>query len=56
MDYPEPPVLEDNLSVTCGAKVLGDVTVYSGSLATADAAVVKAVSPKMRLLQVCLRK
>lgn len=37
------PVLEDNVSVTCGAKVLGDVTMHSGSLAAAGAVVVKDV-------------
>ena len=37
------PVLEDNVSVTCGAKVLGKVTMHSGSLAAAGAVVVKDV-------------
>ena len=37
------PVLEDNVSVTCGAKVLGDVTMHTGSLAAAGAVVVKDV-------------
>lgn len=37
------PVLEDNVSVTCGAKVLGDVTMHSGSLAAAGSVVVKDV-------------
>ena len=37
------PVLEDNVSVTCGAKVLGDVTMHSGSLAGAGAVVLKDV-------------
>ena len=37
------PVLEDNVSVTCGAKVLGDVTMHSNSLAAAGAVVVKDV-------------
>lgn len=37
------PVLEDNVSVTCGAKVLGDITMHSGSLAAAGAVVVKDV-------------
>lgn len=39
----EPPVLEDNVSVTCGAKVLGNITMHSGSLAAAGAVVVKDV-------------
>ena len=38
-----PPVLEDNVAVTCGAKVLGDITMHSGSLAAAGAVVVKDV-------------
>lgn len=37
------PVLEDNVSVTCGAKVLGDVTMHCGSLAAAGSVVVKDV-------------
>lgn len=39
------PVLEDNVSVTCGAKVLGDVTMHANSLAAAGAVVVKDVPP-----------
>lgn len=38
-----PPVLEDNVSVTCGAKVLGDITMHTGSLAAAGAVVIKDV-------------
>ena len=38
-----PPVLEDNVSVTCGAKVLGDITMHKNSLAAAGAVVVKDV-------------
>ena len=38
-----PPVLEDNVSVTCGAKVLGDITMHTGSLAAAGSVVVKDV-------------
>ena len=37
------PVLEDNVSVTCGAKVLGNVTMHTNSLAAAGAVVVKDV-------------
>lgn len=37
------PVLEDNVSVTCGAKVLGNITMHSHSLAAAGAVVVKDV-------------
>lgn len=38
-----PPVLEDNVSVTCGAKVLGNITMHKNSLAAAGAVVVKDV-------------
>lgn len=38
-----PPILEDNVAVTCGAKVLGDITMHKGSLAAAGAVVVKDV-------------
>ena len=41
----ENPVLEDNVSVTCGAKVLGGITMHEGSLAAAGAVVVKDVPP-----------
>lgn len=37
------PVLEDNVAVACGAKVLGNVTMHSNSLAAAGAVVVKDV-------------
>ena len=37
------PTLEDNVSVTCGAKVLGNVTMCSNSMAAAGAVVVKDV-------------
>ena len=37
------PILEDNVAVTCGAKVLGNVTMHSGSLAAAGAVVLKDV-------------
>ena len=37
------PVLEDNVSVTCGAKVLGGLTMHKNSLAAAGAVVVKDV-------------
>ena len=40
------PILEDNVSITCGAKVLGDVTMHSHSLAAAGAVVVKDVPEK----------
>lgn len=39
----ENPVLEDNVSVTCGAKVLGGITMHSNSLAAAGSVVVKDV-------------
>ena len=37
------PILEDNVSVTCGAKVLGGITMHANSLAAAGAVVVKDV-------------
>lgn len=37
------PVLEDNVSVTCGAKVLGNITMQKNSLAAAGAVVLKDV-------------
>lgn len=37
------PVLEDNVAVTCGAKVLGDVTMHANSIAAAGAVVLKDV-------------
>ena len=40
------PVLEDNVSVTCGAKVLGNLTMHSHSLAAAGAVVLKDVPEK----------
>ena len=39
----EPPVLEDDVTVTCGAKVLGNITMHRGSLVGAGAVVVKDV-------------
>lgn len=38
-----PPVLEDNVSVTCGAKVLGDITMHKNSIAAAGSVVLKDV-------------
>ncbi len=40
------PELMDNVSVTCGAKVLGDITMHSHSLAAAGAVVLKDVPEK----------
>lgn len=37
------PTLGDNVAVTCGAKVLGDVTMHNNSLAAAGAVVIKDV-------------
>ena len=37
------PILEDNVSVTCGAKVLGKLTMHKNSLAAAGAVVLKDV-------------
>lgn len=40
------PVLEDNVAVACGAKVLGGITMHANSLAAAGAVVVKDVPEK----------
>lgn len=37
------PVIEDNVKILCGAKVLGNVTMHSNSVAGANAVVVKDV-------------
>ena len=37
------PVLEDNVSVTCGAIVLGNITMHANSIAAAGAVVIKDV-------------
>ncbi len=37
------PVLEDNVSVACGAKVLGGITMHSNSIAAAGAVVISEV-------------
>ena len=37
------PILEDNVSVTCGAKVVGGITMHANSMAAAGAVVVKDV-------------
>jgi len=37
------PVLEDNVSVACGAKILGKVTMHSNSIAAAGSVVIKDV-------------
>ena len=38
-----PPILEDNVSVACGAKVLGNITMHSNSIAGAGSVVIKDV-------------
>lgn len=45
----ENPILEDNVSVTCGAKILGGITMHESSLAAAGAVVVKDV-PAMAIV------
>ena len=40
------PTLEDNVSITCGAKVLGQLTMHKHSLAAAGAVVIKDVPEK----------
>ena len=39
------PVIGDNVMITCGAKVLGDITVGDGAVIGANAVVVKDVEP-----------
>ena len=39
------PVIGDNVMITCGAKVLGDITVGNGAVIGANAVVVKDVAP-----------
>ncbi len=41
----KPPVIEDNVTITCGAKVLGDITVGRGATIGANAVVIKDVEP-----------
>ena len=42
----DPPVIGDNVMITCGAKVLGGITMHANSLAAAGAVVVKDVPEK----------
>ena len=39
------PVIGDNVMITCGAKVLGDITINDGAVIGANAVVVKDVAP-----------
>ena len=39
------PVIGDNVTITCGAKVLGNITVGNGAVIGANAVVVKDVAP-----------
>lgn len=40
-----PPIIGDNVTITCGAKVLGPVTIGDGAVIGANAVVVKDVEP-----------
>ena len=39
------PVIGDNVTITCGAKVLGDITVGDGATIGANAVVIRDVEP-----------
>jgi len=41
----EPPVIGDNVMITCGAKVLGRITVGDGAVIGANAVVIRDVEP-----------
>lgn len=41
----EPPVIGDNVMITCGAKVLGNITVGDGAVIGANAVVIRDVEP-----------
>lgn len=41
----EPPVIGDNVTITCGAKVLGQITVGDGAVIGANAVVIRDVEP-----------
>ena len=41
----EPPVIGDNVMITCGAKVLGQITVGDGAVIGANAVVIRDVEP-----------
>lgn len=43
--YGRPPIIEDNVTITCGAKVLGPVTVGRGAIIGANAVVIRDVEP-----------
>ncbi len=44
-DNTSPPVIGNNVTITCGAKVLGNITVGDGAVIGANAVVVKDVKP-----------
>jgi len=41
----QPPVIGDNVSITCGAKVLGEIRVGDGAVIGANAVVIRDVEP-----------
>ena len=52
----DPPVLEDNVMVTCGAKVLGTIRVGSNAIIGANAVVIRDVEPNAVMGGVPARK
>ena len=44
-DHGRPPIIGNNVMITCGAKVLGSITVGDGSVIGANAVVIKDVEP-----------
>ncbi|MGH9350950.1 MAG: serine O-acetyltransferase, partial [Terriglobia bacterium] len=43
---PEVPLIEDNVFIAAGAKVLGNIVVGSGSVVGANAVVIRSVPPR----------
>ncbi len=45
LDNTQPPVIGDRVTITCGAKVLGNITVGDGAVIGANAVVIRDVEP-----------
>ncbi len=52
----EPPIIEDNVMITCGAKVLGSITVSCGAVIGANAVVLKDVEPNATMVGIPARR
>ena len=50
------PVIEDNVMITCGAKVLGEINVGAGAIIGANAVVIKDVEPNAVMVGIPARK